>query len=196
MVSGGRVVDSTVPSAPRPDVARSLGVAAALDSGFLATVPATAAPVQLYSLNTDGTVTPLVVGSTADAAVATYGVAQTVRSADGVVHRVVAPGSRGVVDIAQTVPARVLALSVPPGGLGPFHWLELRGVPALSPGAVVLTDVIGDPTHQITFTLLPTIGSSAAVRVGSCQQWHGYAPAQLRLVLRAGSLVPAVWLSR
>ncbi len=114
-----------------------------------------------------------------------------------VVHPVSLGGGRGGVGSPHTAPSRIESLVVPPRtDLASYRWLELTSPGPLSSGTVTVTDALGDRSHEITFNILPTVGTHVAVQVGSCLQWHGYQSHNLFLVQRGTGPTPAVWLAR
>ena len=189
-VHNGAVVASVAPEQDRPDVAEALQSTAVTASGFDLTIPATDKDAALYNLNADGTMSPLPVRPGAAGRVA-KGHARSVTTPDGVVHRVVR-AERGSVDVVST--GHVMALTLPKGtALSSYQWLEIRSSQPLHAGAMVLTDLVGATSHEITFNSLDITGTSLDVRVGSCIQWHGYhTSAPLYLVQGSSNQVPAV----
>ena len=89
-ISDGRVVATTHPDIARADVARALKSSGVLRSGFSLVLSRGQGPVQLYALNRDNTVTPLQLSTAVDRKVITPGKATSLRTDDGVVHRVTA----------------------------------------------------------------------------------------------------------
>lgn len=57
------------------------------------------------------------------------------------------------------------------------------------------TVVSGNRNHEIVANVLPVAGSSVAVRVGSCAQWHGYTSKTLYLIQTGGAPVTGLRLS-
>ena len=194
-VRAGRAVGSAPVDQPRQDVATALKNPGLLDSGFSLTVPATDTPVTLYSLNADGTVSPLTVGSAVPGSmiVPAGGSAITTPGAGGTVAHDVARVATGFVDTATHQSSEeVTSLSLGTRTrLAGYRWLELSSPRGLPAGQVTITDELGVLDHEITFDVLPGT-THVAVQVGSCQQWHGYAPDGLLLVAPAGAAPASV----
>jgi hypothetical protein len=195
-VSGGRVVTTAVPGVARPDVAQTLGSSRVLVSGFNLVMPEQLSPVQVYSLNSDNTMSPLGIATTVASSVVSPGIAQSVRTSDDAVHRIATEGARGSVETGVSSTDRVVSLQLPSGTkLASYQWLELRATRPLQSGSVVLTDLPGNPSHEITFNTLPTTQTQVSVPVGSCQQWHGYRSSPLLLLPSVWSVTPTLWLA-
>ena len=195
-VSGGRVVATAVPGVARPDVAQTLESSRVLVSGFTLVMPEQLSPLQVYSLNSDNTMSPLGISTTVASSVVSAGIAHSVRTSDDVLHRVTTEDVRGSVDSGGTTSELVVSLDLPSGTrLSSYQWLELRATRPLPPGSVVLTDIPGNPSHEITFNTLPTTHTQVSVPVGSCQQWHGYRSSPLLLLPSVWSVTPTFWLA-
>jgi hypothetical protein len=196
-VSGGRVVATAALGAARFDVVQALKSSQVLASGYTFAFASSGRPVQLYSLNEDGTLTPLTPAKTVASSVVTPGTAPRIRTTDGVDRRISSVIGRGSVDTAVTVSDRVESLVVPASmRITAYDRLELRATGPLPPGAVVVSDALGVPSHEITFTVLHSSASRVAVPVGSCPQWHGFQPSNVTLVQSATGPSPEVWLAR
>ncbi len=196
-VSDGRVVATTHPDIARADVARALKSGGVLRSGFSLVLSRGQGPVQLYALNRDNTVTPLQLSTAVDRQVITPGKAMSLRTDDGVVHRVTALSANGNVENGYRSSDRVLKVALPAGtNLTSFRWIELSSAAPLSSGKVVLTDAVGAEAHEISFNVLPSAGSDVAVPVGNCPQWHGYTDADLMLVTGQHGPIPTLSLAR
>jgi hypothetical protein len=68
------------------------------------------------------------------------------------------------------------------GSWADYRWLEIDSGAGFREDAWSLSDVAGaDAAHQITFRTLDRSPHHFRVYVGSCAQWHGYAPTSLLL---------------
>ncbi len=194
-VDRGQVVATAVPSIARTDVAQNFNSDGVLESGFTLSLPTYRGPVQLYALNHDNSVTPISIVPGVARSLVTPGTATSVRTSDGVSHRVLGIGPRGYVEGITS--QRAISLGVPTGvNLSSYHWLELTARRPLPAGAVELTDDVHDLSHAITFNILPTAATHLGVRVGSCQQWHGYRSPPRLLVPSGWASTPTVLLAR
>ena len=196
-VGGGRVLATAVPQTARPDVAQSLEQrSGARERVYPVSLPTYAGPVQLYSLNSDNSVTPCSSSpASARSVVTPVGNARSVDTADGMRSPRGGVNPRGYVE-ADPV-QKAASLVVPPGvSLAAYHWLELSSGRRLSSGGVVFTDEVGAALARITFNILPSAGTHLAVRVGSCQQWHGYRSPPRILGSSGVDDMPEVWLAR
>jgi hypothetical protein len=181
VVSGDRVVSSSHPTAPRPDVAAALHSRDAAKSGFEAQFSlTTGASYRIYALNVDGSVTPL---ASASSSAAQGPTPQSVTTPDGTVHAVRISPSDGHVDTTSV--SKEFSLTVPAGtDLSSYDWMEVRSPTDLGSSRIQVTDSIqGGPSHVIAWSTLPGIGTSVFTRVGSCLQWHGYSTRTLTMLV-------------
>jgi hypothetical protein len=169
-VSNGQVVDELPTDIGRPDVADALHSQAAVNSGFQGQILISAdASYQLYGLNFDGTVTPLV-GPVRQTAAA------TVTTPDGVVHQVRQTAMEGFLDAASAATWRSYNVSVPQGtNLANYQWMMMQSTRPFGSSRVQVTDALADGApHLIAWNTLSRTGDQVFTRVGSCLQWHGY----------------------
>jgi hypothetical protein len=193
-VRDGKEIAGVVPNGVRLDVSQHFHSVTALSSGFTFTVPTTtsAAPVTLYALNPDGTVSPLAPMATVPAKLVAPAGAGSVTTSDGRVHLQSAE-SGGVVDGAFVGNQRVLALDVPRGTeLSDFHWLELSSRSGLGPGQYNVVDGRDQSPGLIGFQTLPRAHGHVFVQVGSCPQWRAFSTPGLGLVEAGGPQSPPV----
>lgn len=177
-VSDGNVVATASTGIDRPDVVAALHDPSAELSGFVIRIPkAVRGPVELYGLNTDGSVTLLQRDPQTVPAAAVGGQSRgSVVTSNGVAHPSVDDSAEGWADSYQRVDQEILRLRFPQGtNLAAYPWLQVRSTSSLGGTSNILTnDVNAGTTHQIGFNSLPQAGNSLSVQVGSCLQWNGY----------------------
>ena len=189
-VSDGKVVATAATGGSRPDVAAGISDPAAIDSGFTIDVPASVrGPVALYALDANGSASELAREQSVPSKISAVSGSSSVKTADGVVHPVIAGTSAGYSDSYQHQDTQITRLKFPSGtNLSSFQWLEVKSASSLGNGSFVLTDNPNAPVgHDITFQTLPRVGGHVFVEVGSCIQWHGYAGSTSLYLVRTGS---------
>jgi len=197
VAANGEVIGEGKPAIGRPDVAQFTGKPGTLGSGFAitASIPARVLSlsggnpfIQVFGVSASGVATELGIGPVAHngTQLPNSPALSELRLAGGVVP--VRLGlSMGEVDWIDA-PRYQLEVSPPSGGTwSDYRWLEIDTGAGFRGDAWSLSDVAGaDSGHQITFSTLDRSPNHFRVHVGSCAQWHGYAPA--RLVLTYGNV--------
>jgi len=192
-VVDGHVVAAVKPSQVPAGLIRTIPRSSSPNSGYTIDVYGTGSEtIDLYSLNADGSVTPLTpMGGTGSGVVGVYPFS-TVVTQDGHAHPVVANEAIGEVDSAVKVPTDVTTLNLPSGiSTSHYQWLELSGSHHFGSSSFTLTDQLGAPSgHNIEFNTLSRVGNQVYVGVGSCLQWQGYGTAQHLYLQRTGKKLP------
>jgi hypothetical protein len=116
----------------------------------------------------------------------------------------------GFISRVQWSEARLLSIPVPESAnLASFTLATFTAPAVIGAARLDLTDQTSpeagsaDPgvrpvvrdSHEITAKVLPSAGSSLAVRVGSCSQWHGYRARTLYLLQTGGVPITGLRLS-
>jgi hypothetical protein len=183
VVSGGRLIASTVPNIYRPDVVRAIHTGGAAYSGF--TIQFSLPPhasYRIFVLNADGSVTPL---SSATSTGANDSPPPNLTTPNGVVRPQRIVSSEGHIESVSESLARSFTLTVPAGtDLSSFEWMEMRTRVGLGNSHIEVTDsVTGGASHVIALSTLASIGRTVFTRVGSCLQWHGYKTTTLTMLV-------------
>jgi hypothetical protein len=191
LVSGQKVLSVVHTGASRPDVAQTLGTTA-LNSGFVAGVvaPRGGAPIVPLALTGDGVLRPI--------AAAPAIAMSSLQLPGGKVTRVIRDPVLGGLDSAESVPTMLNTITIPSGlRLADYALTTFdTGTPgAIGPADIWIADDATDPLHRIAARALATAGSSIAVRVGSCLQWHGYSSRTLYLQQTGGTPITRIRLS-
>ena len=192
LVSGEKVVSVVHPGASRPDIAQRFGTTA-LNSGFVAGVvmPRGGARIVPLALTGDGVLRPVGIAHP-------IAMASSLRLPGGKIARVVRDPVLGVVDSVESVPTTLSTVTVPNGlrladyALATF---ETGTGGSIGPADIWIADDAANPLHRIAARALATAGSSVAVRVGSCPQWHGYPSRTLYLQQTGGTPITRIRLS-
>lgn len=185
--------DKVVASAPTGSVGVDPSAAfygtSAVASEFSIDIPTSVhAPVTLYALNADGSVSLLLHDRQIPSAVISGTPQSSVLTSDGLSHPSVDTGAEGRADSYEKVDEQILRLAVPRGtDLASYRWLQLRSRSSLGNSMNVLTnDLSAGPDQEVAFSSLPRAGSQLSVQVGSCLQWHGYRAGTGLYLVRSG----------
>jgi hypothetical protein len=170
-VRDSRVIASVQPSIPRPDVVSALHSPVSLMSGFSFAVPPGKRPVTLFALNENNTVTPIY-GSSFPMPVTPP---SSITLSNGHTEPVITYAGNGYIDGAVSGNQRVLVLQAPSNtDLSRYRWVTVTTNSGEGHQQFVLSDVLGNVSHDITWSSLPQGGARISVQVGSCLQWHGF----------------------
>jgi hypothetical protein len=193
VVANGEVVGEGTPTKDRPDVAQFVGKPGTVRSGFAITVSIPARVlalsegepfVQMFGISASGVASEIGPGMVArnGKQLPNSTPISTIRLQNGSVVPVRAGPSIGIIDFIDA-PRYQLELSPPPGGAwSDYRWLEIDTGAGFRQDQWSLIDVAGaDSGHEITFDTLDRSPARFRVHVGSCAQWHGYAPSTLLL---------------
>jgi len=194
-VHDGRVVGTSPPLRPRPDVVAALHDPAALDSGFTINMTtSTSRTFALYAMHTDGTVSPLAPTPGPGRGLVVAASYATITTPDGVSHRVFGTDTVGHVDSATQTAGNLITLHLPPGtSTTSYTWLRLEARAPFGSASFALTDQPGSPPgHFVEFNSLPRVGNRLDVRVGSCLQWQGYGSTGELFLQRQATTLPPI----
>jgi len=199
---GNTVVADAGESVSRPDVAAYFKDPAAATSGFDVSVLMTShGTLGVYAQGADGTLHP--VGTTPKPPTG------FVQMPNGTRLIVTTPILGSIERSAWSV-SHLLSISVPVSAdLTSFALATFMAPATIGAAQLTLTDqrlqnrnragAVGPQVlldnHEITANVLPIAGSSLAVRVGSCLQWHGYKTRTLHLLQTGGVLITRLRLS-
>lgn len=190
LVRDGRVLDSTVSSAQRPDVADSIGPSG-LESGF--TLAA-----DLDQSQSDDVLEVLAV--TADGEAHFFGSQVPTEYPDGVTTlsgslMPVGPPIDGGFDSLDFTPASG-RIELPEDQIwSDYQLATFTAIDGLGDSQITLYDQPAAPGRTIVARSLASEGTSLPVRVGSCIQWHGYSTHTLYITQVGGSPAETVTLS-
>jgi hypothetical protein len=177
-VVNGTVVERTVPSLDRPDVAAALKSEALRPSGYRMSVPLVgtddALGIKVFAVSLDGAATELVYGGSAKAGIDSLpspllSITDKGRDAIPIRNR----GAVGFVDASSTSQATVLELPSN-ARTTDFRWIEIETTGRFGDASFTLTDQVDQLSHAITFKTLDNTGNRFRVTVANCLQWHGY----------------------
>jgi hypothetical protein len=193
VVANGEVVGEGSPTKDRSDVAQFVGKPGAVRSGFAITVSIPARVlalsngepfIQAFGVSASGVASEIGAGVVAHNGkpLPNMPPISSIRLQNGTVVPVRPGPSIGIIDFIDA-PRYQLELSPPPGAAwSDYRWLEIDTAGGFRQDQWSLIDVAGaDSGHEITFGTLDRSPAHFRVHVGSCAQWHGYAPATLLL---------------
>ena len=170
----GKVVARVRPDQRRPDVAYTLNDRRMRESGFGVVLPiqnesdAGLGNMRVFAVMRSGDERELFLPSVADAEPRTSGVGgREDRGAR-------APEPGGAIEAAAV--ERPLELTLP-ADASTYRWLEVRTGEPLQEGVFELADRLEESPlgpRMISFKTLARRETSVRLRVGACNQWHGY----------------------
>jgi hypothetical protein len=192
VVANGEVIGEGAPSIDRPDVALFVGKPRAVRSGFTitASIPARVSSlaigkpfIQVFGISASGVASELGIGPVGrNGPPPSAPPISVIRLRDGRAVPIRAGPSVGQVDALDAMRYE-LDLSPPPGAnWSAYRWLEIDTEAGFREDQWSLSDVaVGGAAREITFGTLDRSPKHFRVHVGSCAQWHGYAPTRLLL---------------
>jgi hypothetical protein len=193
VVANGEVVGEGSPTKDRSDAAQFVGKPGAVRSGFAITVSIPARVlalssgepfIQAFGVSASGVASEIGAGVVAHNGkpLPNMPPISSIRLQNGTVVPVRPGPSIGIIDFIDA-PRYQLELSPPPGAAwSDYRWLEIDTAGGFRQDQWSLIDAAGaDSGHEVTFGTLDRSPAHFRVHVGSCAQWHGYAPATLLL---------------
>lgn len=181
VVIDGQVVQRTVPSLERPDVAAARKAETAMRSGYSVVVPITdpkdLRKIHVFAVSTQGAASELAYSP--ESGLPTHASVTTIVDPLNGSVPVRAEAAIGWVDTSQV--NSFARLDLPPGTkFDDFRWLEIETADHFNDDTFTLSDR-ADATRAISFKTLERSPTRYRVYVGSCPQWHGYEGSSLIL---------------
>jgi len=185
-VIAGRVVATATPDMVSPDLEAAFQTMALTYSRFLLNVPRALIRqgLEIYSLNSNGTVTRIL-SSGADPAASVIDRGATPRFVIDRygVRRAVQASARSTGFVDRISPVYIYEVVLPAAVVrSNYSWLRLGFGRVYGQMNIELGDDLEVPGRQITLSTLAGGGRTIDVNVGACSQWYGYQTRTLLMV--------------